>query len=177
MLQFKPSMLVASSIYLTNSLRKEPVSWTTQLEDHTGYMTDDLETCVGELRSLLSAAPKEPVPAVLPLALTRALALCLCMDYPYCLLVAECRISLFQICSILPLSILARQVSCSFLDSLSIVFFPHRSIKPCTRSLRIGSSTPWRCCPLYSLTTTSIYPENDCHKHLISSRVAATALE
>ena len=62
MLQFKPSMLVASSIYLINTLQEEDTCWSEQLKHHTGYDISDLEDCTAELRSLIADAPREPVP-------------------------------------------------------------------------------------------------------------------
>jgi len=59
MLRFKPSTLVAASIYLTNTLRDEAEPWTEQLQHHTKYSIDDLEPCVAEFRSLIADASKE----------------------------------------------------------------------------------------------------------------------
>ena len=82
MLKFLPSMLVASSLYLANILREEPESWTEQLVQHTGYITGDLEACVGELRALIRDVPRETVlpfsrPPPLPLTLPTP-----CLSFP-----------------------------------------------------------------------------------------------
>jgi len=61
MLRFKPSTLVAASIYLTNTLQNEAEPWTEQLQHHTQYTIDDLEPCVDEFRSLIADASKEQV--------------------------------------------------------------------------------------------------------------------
>ena len=80
MLRFAPSIMVAASIFLTNTLRNESEAWTDQLEHHTGYTPVELEECVGEMRSLVADAPKEAVshrsiPCADALALALALAL------------------------------------------------------------------------------------------------------
>jgi len=54
-------MLVASSIYLINTLQEEDTCWSEQLKHHTGYDVSDLEDCAAELRSLIADAPREPV--------------------------------------------------------------------------------------------------------------------
>ena len=83
MVRFKPSTLVAASVYLTNSLRGEAEVWSEQLEHHTEYTAEDLEVCVEELCSLYKDAVKEQVPSS-PLPPLPVYNLCLyCNDEMY----------------------------------------------------------------------------------------------
>lgn len=52
-LEYKPSLLAASAIYLINKIRKRSESWPDLLIAATGYEENDLKTCARELCYLL----------------------------------------------------------------------------------------------------------------------------
>lgn len=59
-LDYKPSLIASSSIYLINKIRKRPESWPSSLEKLTGYSEKDLKACARQLCQLLERADELP---------------------------------------------------------------------------------------------------------------------
>jgi len=55
-LEFKPSLMASSAIYLINKIRKRSESWPNSLENLTSYSEKDLKICARELCHLLERA-------------------------------------------------------------------------------------------------------------------------
>lgn len=56
-LEYSPSILASSSIYLINKIRKSPSYWPTELKELMSYEESDLRNCAKQLCVLLEKAP------------------------------------------------------------------------------------------------------------------------
>ena len=59
--KYKPSLLAASAIYLTNKLKKKARCWSPDLEEHCGYTEQDIRPCAKELLLILERASVDPL--------------------------------------------------------------------------------------------------------------------
>lgn len=64
MLKYSPSLIAASSLYLSNKILKKPISWSELLEKNTFFNENDVRICGKDLFILVQNANKSSLTAV-----------------------------------------------------------------------------------------------------------------